>query len=84
LRRALITSSKYNNRQGVEMKNKTKSEIIIKMNHIDNANRLFLFLKKAFKVANMGGDIYFEYDGAEKEKICIGHDVRAVGVEHHT
>ena len=64
------------------MKNRTKSEITIKMNHIDNANRLYLFLKKALKVADMGGDIYFEYDGAEKEKVCIGHDVRALDVEH--
>ena len=64
------------------MKNKTKSEIIIKMNHIDNANRLFLFLKKALKVADMGGDIYLEYDGAEKERVCIGHDMRALSVEH--
>jgi len=52
------------------MKNRTKSEIIIKMNHIDKANRLYLFLKKAL------------YDGAEKEKVCIGHDVSALDVEY--
>ena len=64
------------------MRNNTKSEIIITMNHIDNANRLFLFLKKALKVADMGGDIFLEYDGAKKEKICIGHDVRMKEIRH--
>lgn len=64
------------------MKNKTKSEIIIKMNHIDNANRLLIFLKNALDVADMGGDIYLEYDEATKGKFFIGHDVMSLGVEH--
>jgi hypothetical protein len=37
------------------MRNNTKSEIIITMNHIDNASRLFDFLKKALSVGDMGG-----------------------------
>ena len=65
------------------MKNKTNSEIVIKMNHIDNANRLYKFLRDALSVADMGGDLILTYDGAEKESKTIGHDVRALEVIHN-
>lgn len=64
------------------MLNKTKSEITIKMNHIDNANRLFKFLKLALEVGDMGGDLVLTYDGAEKASIFIGHDVSSQEIRH--
>ena len=64
------------------MKNNTQSEIIITMNHIDNANRLFMFLKKALEVGDMGGDLTLTYDGAETESTIIGHDVRMKEIRH--
>jgi hypothetical protein len=67
---------------GEIMKNRTKSEIIITMNHIDNADRLFDFLKKALSVGDMGGDLLLTYDGAEKDTHCIGHDVNCKGIKH--
>lgn len=64
------------------MKNYTKSEIVISMSHIDNANRLFKFLKNALKVGDMGGDLLLTYDGAEKNTFKIGHDVKCKNVKH--
>ena len=64
------------------MRNDTKSEIIIIMNHIDNADRLFKFLKEALAVGDMGGDLKMTYDGAEKGEKIIGHDVRIKQINH--
>lgn len=64
------------------MLNKTKSKIVIEMNHLDNADRLFTFLKETMSVASMGGDLYLEYDGAEKKRVCIGHDVKALSLQY--
>ena len=33
-------------------------------------------------IANMGGDLYLEYDGAEKRRDYIGHDIRALSLVH--
>jgi len=68
--------------KGNNVKNNTKSDIIITMNHIDNADRLFQFLKKALEVADMGGDLILKYDGAETGSKTIGHDVRIKEIRH--
>ena len=64
------------------MRNNTKSEIVITMNNINNASRLFDFLKKALCVSDMGGDLYLTYEGAEKATHFIGHDIRKKDIKH--
>ena len=64
------------------MKNNTQSKIIITMKHIDNADRLFNFLKKVKEISCMGGDITLSYDGSEEGEKTIGHDVIIKNIEH--
>jgi hypothetical protein len=64
------------------MRNNTKSEIVLKFRHIDNAERMFKFLKKALSVGDMGGDLFLSYDGADKGTHTIGHDVKCDEIKH--
>jgi len=57
------------------MRNDTKTTIHIGMKHYDHSKRLYDFLVKVKRVANMGGDLKLTYKGAEKETFMIGHDV---------
>ena len=63
------------------MKNKTKSKIIISMNHIDHANKIFEFLKKAYDECcnGQGGDVIFS---CNSEETIIGHDVIIKKLQH--
>ena len=65
------------------MRNDTKSEIIIKMSHIDNADRLYKFLKETLRIASMGGDLEMTSDVLKERTFkVIGHDVRCEEIKH--
>jgi len=63
------------------MKNKTKSKIVIEMNHIDHANAIFEFLKTVKYQADMGGDLDL-WTCPIKGKFNIGHDVVIKKIQH--
>lgn len=64
------------------MKNNTKSKLIITLNDLDNATKLLKFLKKVRKTSQKGGDLYLICEGAELDRIYIGHDVCIKSIKH--
>lgn len=66
------------------MKNKTKSEITIEMNHIDNANGLQQALSVFNGIAHMGGDceLYIKANGELLKCGFVGHDVDIKKITH--
>jgi len=65
----------------LDMKNNTKSKIIITMNNLDHADKLFQALKLFKQHFSKGGDIAIRVDDDGNE-IYIGHDVIINDVEH--
>jgi len=61
------------------MLNKTKSQIVITMKHIDHASKLYDFLKRAMGEAGQGGDLVLTCNDTTD---FIGHDVRCIGTKH--
>jgi hypothetical protein len=64
------------------MKNKTRSRVIIEMNHIDHAVKIEDFFDSARESGLMGGDLTLKYEGAVNGERFIGHDVNILEVRH--
>lgn len=66
------------------MLNDTKSEIIIEMHHIDDANKLKAALIRFKEMAGVGGDVSFYIGQDDKIIKCgnIGHDIDIKKISH--
>ena len=66
------------------MKNNTRSDIVIGMKHIDNADNLQAALKIVKKVAGRGGDaeLLIRVNGRMISAGKLGHDVDILRVQH--
>lgn len=68
------------------MKNNTKSKVVITMNNIDNADRLYKALSLWFDFAETGGDAHIIMQKGNGNHIIdcgmVGHDVEKLSIEH--
>ena len=62
------------------MKNKTRSDVVIKMKHIDHAVKLTKVLEILREYAGYGGDL--EIFAGERSCGTVGHDVDILSVDH--
>ena len=66
------------------MKNNTRSDIVIGMKHIDNADNLQAALKIVKKITGRGGDaeLLIRLNGRMISAGKLGHDVDILRVQH--
>ena len=66
------------------MKNNTRSDIVIGMKHIDNADNLLAALKIVKKITGRGGDaeLLIRVNGRMISAGKLGHDVDILRVQH--
>ena len=66
------------------MKNNTRSDIVIEMQHIDNANNLQEAIKTVKKICGRGGDaeLLIKSNGKTISAGKLGHDVNIRRVQH--